>query len=193
MINQSKLAEIIGRSACRKLPFTIGIVARMTYDELRQRGISAPAARRIRAAIDLAREVAEPNAEYSGKITGPVSAMAYCRAEFIVLANHGVQEEVHVVSLDAKNRPIGTHRVTVGTLRNSLVHPREVFRPAIADSANSILLVHNHPSGDCCPSDQDLDVTKRIMSAGELIGIPLVDHIVVARGCECSIREFYSL
>ena len=73
------------------------------------------------------------------------------------------------------------HQITVGTLRNSLVHPREVFRAAILDSANGIIAVHNHPSGNSEPSEQDYGVTDRIVSAGEIIGITALDHIVVAR------------
>ena len=191
-MNRTNLVDIVGKAVCRRLPATIGEVARMSHDDLRQRGISSSAARRIVASIALAREVAEPDTEYGVRITNPSSAKAYCRVQFVTLANHGVQEEVHVVSLDTKNQPIRTHCVTVGTLRNSLVHPREVFRPAIADSANCILLVHNHPSGDCTPSDADLEVTKRIAEAGEILGIPLIDHIVIGRGCECSCQEWRS-
>jgi DNA repair protein RadC len=108
------------------------------------------------------------------------------------LLNHGVQEEFWVVTLDTKNQPIGRHQITVGTLRNSLVHPREVFRPAIADAANCIIVVHNHPSGDPTPSDQDISVTERLESAAEIIGIPVLDHIVVATEKCLSIQEWRS-
>jgi DNA repair protein RadC len=75
---------------------------------------------------------------------------------------------------------------------SSLVHPREVFRPAIADAANCILVVHNHPSGDPTPSDQDISVTERLESAAEIIGIPVIDHIVVAGDRAISIQEWRS-
>jgi DNA repair protein RadC len=84
---------------------------------------------------------------------------------------------------------VGTHQISVGTLDRSLVHPREVFRPAIRDAAKSILLVHNHPSGDPTPSEDDLVLTKRLEEAGSILGIHLLDHIVVARGGESSIRD----
>ena len=97
-----------------------------------------------------------------------------------------------MVTLDTKNQPIASHQITVGTLRNSLVHPREVFRPAIRDAANCILVVHNHPSGDPTPSDQDISVTERLESVAEIIGIPLIDHIVVAGEKALSIQEWRS-
>ena len=97
-----------------------------------------------------------------------------------------------MVTLDTKNQPITAHQITVGTLRNSLVHPREVFRPAIRDAANCIIVVHNHPSGDPTPSEQDINVTERLESAAEVIGIPLIDHIIVAGEKALSIQEWRS-
>ena len=87
-------------------------------------------------------------------------------------------------------RLIATHRISVGSLDRSLVHPREVFRPAIKDAAKSIILMHNHPSGDPMPSKDDLLVTRRLEDAGHTLGIDVLDHIIVARGGTVSIREF---
>ncbi|HBE67715.1 MAG TPA: hypothetical protein DDW52_06155 [Planctomycetaceae bacterium] len=102
----------------------------------------------------------------------------------------GLQEEFHVVTLDTKHRMIGSHQITVGTLDASLVHPREVFRRAIRDASSCILLAHNHPSGDHAPSREDIEVTDRLTKAGQVVGINVLDHIVVAReGC-VSIREY---
>jgi DNA repair protein RadC len=95
-----------------------------------------------------------------------------------------------VVTLDVQLHVIGTHLVSVGTLDRNLVHPREVFRPAIKDAAKSVILVHNHPSGDATPSEEDLAVTTRLEQAGQALGVQVLDHIVVARGGEVSIREF---
>ncbi|GAB5405218.1 MAG: hypothetical protein Aurels2KO_34490 [Aureliella sp.] len=93
-------------------------------------------------------------------------------------------------NLDTKHRMIGSHQITVGTLDASLVHPREVFRTAIRDSSSSVLLAHNHPSGDPTPSREDINVTARLTEAGKLIGIAVLDHIVLAReGC-LSVREY---
>ena len=116
-------------------------------------------------------------------------AIDYCAHEFARLAADGVQEEFHIVTLDTKHKPIHRHCITRGTLDASLVHPREVFRPAIRDSAAAVLLVHNHPSGDPTPSREDHSVTKQLTEAGKLLGISVLDHIVVARRQCVSIRE----
>ena len=91
-------------------------------------------------------------------------------------------EEFHVIALDTKNKIVGTFRITRGTLDASLVHPREVFKPAILLSASSILLVHNHPSGDPTPSREDIAVTDRLTESGKILGIDVLDHIVYGDG-----------
>jgi len=92
------------------------------------------------------------------------------------------------VFLDSKNKIICDSVISIGTLNASLVHPREVFKEAIKNSANAIILVHNHPSGDCTPSEEDILVTERIRSTGELVGIKLLDHIVIGGNRYESIR-----
>jgi DNA repair protein RadC len=87
-----------------------------------------------------------------------------------------------VVPLDTKNRVLGFHVVSVGSLGASLVHPREVFKIAILANAASVILVHNHPSGDPEPSAEDRRVTERLKEAGELVGIPVLDHVVIGDG-----------
>jgi DNA repair protein RadC len=77
----------------------------------------------------------------------------------------------------------------VGTLTTSLVHPREVFRSAVREAAAALIAVHNHPSGDPEPSAEDLEVTRRLIEAGRLLGIPLLDHVVVGDGAWVSLRE----
>jgi DNA repair protein RadC len=93
------------------------------------------------------------------------------------------------VTLDTKLQPIKRHQITVGTLDASLVHPREVFRAAIRDAASSILLLHNHPSGDPTPSRQDREVTDRLKRSGEVLGIQVIDHIIVAKDQTISLAE----
>lgn len=175
----------------KRLPQSVPDLARLSIDDMLDRGVPLNDARQIHAAIALAKEIAEPQSAYRTlRITSPSTAKQYCRAEFRALACQAVQEEFWVVTLDTKNQPIACHQITVGTLRNSLVHPREVFRPAIADAANCILVVHNHPSGDPTPSDQDISVTKRLEEAAEIIGIPVIDHIIVAGDRAVSIQEW---
>lgn len=92
-------------------------------------------------------------------------------------------EEFLAVTLDTQHRPIRIVRITRGTLNASLVHPREVFRPAIADCAAAILVAHNHPSGDPTPSEDDVAITKRLKAVGDIVGIRVLDHIVVGDRC----------
>lgn len=101
------------------------------------------------------------------------------------------QERFVVACLDTKNRVQSVVVITVGTLDASLVHPREVFKPAVIEGSSSVVLSHNHPSGDPSPSREDIQVTERLTSAGELIGIDVLDHIVHGDGTAkvLSIRE----
>lgn len=89
------------------------------------------------------------------------------------------RERFVAVYLDTRNRPIAVHDAHVGTCDSSPVHPREVFGPAVALAATSIVVAHNHPSGDPTPSAEDRAVTERLRQAGELLGIPLLDHLVL--------------
>lgn len=84
------------------------------------------------------------------------------------------------ILLDQKNRPTGVHVVSVGSLSASLVHPREVFKAAILGNAASVIALHNHPSGDPTPSREDFEITSRLKAAGETLGIPVADHVIVA-------------
>jgi DNA repair protein RadC len=147
----------------------------------------------IMAGIELGRRVAMSFAKNKNRvtrITDSVEALRFCRDQFARRANDAAQEEFHVVTLDVHLHVVGAHLISIGTLDRSLVHPREVFRPAIKDAAKSIILVHNHPSGDPTPSDEDVLVTRRLEGAGSTLGVHVLDHIVVARGGEVSIREF---
>lgn len=98
------------------------------------------------------------------------------------------REHFLVVLLNARHEAIGWHTVSVGSLNASIVHPREVFKPAILSSSASVILVHNHPSGDAEPSEEDLAITKRLVKAGELLGIAVLDHVVVASRGVVSLR-----
>lgn len=144
----------------------------------------------IMAGIELGRRVASEIDEAEPEtIRSATDAIAFCRKRFARLALDAKQEEFHIVTLNTKNYVTNTHLITRGTLDASLVHPREVFRPAIRDAAASVILVHNHPSGDPTPSKEDHAVTKRLESAGELLGIDVLDHIVLGRDAAVSIRQ----
>ena len=93
------------------------------------------------------------------------------------------------VFLDTQNQEIKRELVSVGTLDTSLVHPREVFEPAIQHIASHIILAHNHPSGGLEPSEQDLVVTRRLAEAGRILGIEILDHVIVTTDGFCSFKE----
>ena len=100
------------------------------------------------------------------------------------------QEVLIALFLDVKTNLIAKKRIFIGGLNQSLIHPREVFKYAVKYSAYSIILVHNHPSGDPTPSPQDIDVTKRFMEAGKMLQIELLDHIIIAKDKYLSIKEY---
>lgn len=178
------LSRIVGIRKARRLPTDIAALRDLSYADLLARGLTAAEAETLAGCFALACEVAAPYGTDVPHLSSPQASLAYTRHAFADL-HHSRQEEFWVVTLNVKLQPIRKFCATRGTLKNSLVHPRETFRGAIADSAHSILVVHNHPSGDPTPSDQDIFVTERLEKAGEVVGIPLVDHIVV--GCPNSV------
>ena len=172
------------------------ISAKFKLEELadiqqRESSLTPSEFRRLRAGIELGRRIHEAKTTYRTllKISSSGDAIEYCRQRFARLISDAMKEEFHVVTLTTKNQIIDAHHVSTGTLDASLVHPREVFRPALRDAASSVILAHNHPSGDPTPSREDFAVTKRLEEAGKLLGIDVLDHIVVARDGVVSIRE----
>jgi len=154
--------------------------------------VSEAAFCQIMAGVELGRRVSRAIGEKipRPKINSTLAAIEYCQSQFERLASDAKQEEFHIVTLDTKLQPIQSHQITVGTLDASLVHPREVFKPAIRDSAASILLVHNHPSGDPTPSRQDREITERLKRAGEILGVQVIDHIILAHTKAVSLAEW---
>ena len=94
------------------------------------------------------------------------------------------QESFHVLCMNAKNNLMNRHLVTVGLVDASLVHPREVLRPAITEGSSALVLVHNHPSGDPTPSAEDIRITKQLVEAGRIVDIKVLDHIIIGRNGE---------
>lgn len=99
------------------------------------------------------------------------------------------KEIFRVVFLDTKNKVINYEDISVGSLNASIVHPREVFNRAIKKSSAGIILIHNHPSGNSKPSDEDIKITKRLVKAGELLGIKVLDHVIIGNGEYFSMKE----
>jgi len=98
------------------------------------------------------------------------------------------REMLIVCCLDTKNQPTCINVVSIGTLNSSLVHPREVFKPAILGNSSSIIVAHNHPSGDTSPSNEDIRITERLKEAGKIIGIELIDHLIIGRSKYTSLK-----
>lgn len=129
----------------------------------------------------LSKEDAAARRPLCDALSNAQDAIRFCERHFQAIVEQGLQEEFHILTLDAANRVLRSHCVTVGLLYSTPTHPREVFRPAFLDAAASIIAVHNHPSGDSSPSDADVRVTRALIDAGNLLGIKLLDHVVLSR------------
>lgn len=114
---------------------------------------------------------------------------AYEAIREITKLDQEAQEVFGIITLDTKNKIISVHEISRGTLSESLVHPREVFKVALLHNAASIMLFHNHPSGDPNPSEADVEITDRLVKSGELLGITVMDHIIVGDEDYISLRE----
>jgi DNA repair protein RadC len=148
-------------------------------------GIGPAKATKVLAALELGRRAAEEARPERERIRSAADVYERMRLALRDLAH----EEFHVLLLSTQNEVIRDLQVTRGTLDASLVHPREVFRPAISEAAASVILVHNHPSGDPSPSAEDRAVTRQLTAAGELVGIEVLDHVVVGEGRYVSFAE----
>ena len=132
----------------------------------------------LRAAFEMGARLARAPLEPGLKLQSPEQVAAHFGARM-----RRYRQEVFVVLLlDSRHRLIGEVEVSRGSLNQSLVHPREVFAPALRESAAAILVLHNHPSGDPQPSREDHEVTRRLVRAGEILGIRVVDHLVLGGG-----------
>lgn len=171
------LQDLIPRRKLRHLPSKAHQLRTMTDSAYRLAGLTDPEIRRIRAAFRLAADsLSEPE-----RITTPAKLVQFIREEMPDLLT-AQQEYFVVLALDTQSHPIGQPIVTtIGTLRNVYVHPRETFKEAIVRSANSIVTVHNHPGGSPSPSELDLSVFSRLDEAGEILGIPVTDHLIISR------------
>lgn len=157
-----------------------------TIQELMEtKGIGKCKAAQILAAIEIGKRINYLDALSKVKISEPSTIANLYMDEMRYLQ----KEHFRVVLLDTKNQIIVTEEISVGTLNASIVHPRDVFRAAIKRNANSIILIHNHPSGDPTPSNEDINITKRLLEAGNLIGIKVLDHIIIGDNKYISFRE----
>jgi DNA repair protein RadC len=152
------------------------LTARPPAELQRARGVGSAKAARLVAALELGHRLAAELRPPSNRIRGPEDVVRQVGPRLRDLA----VEEFHVLALDTQSRVLRDITVTRGLLDSSLVHPREVFRPVIAEAAAGVILVHNHPSGDPTPSPEDRAVTRQLVAAGQLLDLPVYDHVIVA-------------
>lgn len=193
---QEILAVILGRGVkgesvmvtAQKLLSKFGSlrgIADSSVEELsRVNGIGPAKAAQLKAAFDLSRRLADGPRQDRAPVKSPEDVVAVLAGTL----KGKKKEHFLVLLLDTRNRLIRVSPVSVGTLDSSIVHPREVFKEAISASAASVIFVHNHPSGDPEPSPDDIELTRRLVEAGRLLGILVLDHVIVGDGAFLSLK-----
>ncbi|WP_255570129.1 RadC family protein [Cohnella sp. CFH 77786] len=148
------------------------------------KGFTVKKAQQIVGTLKLARTIHAPRVE-GFKISCPSDCFDILRHEL----SHLLHEEAWLLCLNSKNRIISRTRIGIGSLSAAIVHPRELFKQAILRSSASIIFAHNHPSGDCTPSQEDISLTRRLKECGDLLGIELLDSLVIGSDSYCSFKE----
>jgi DNA repair protein RadC len=173
------LAEVLLRDG------SLEALARSNPAELRRmRGLGLARACQLLAAFEIGRRAFGR----AGSVERPIRTPQ----DLLPLVQHYAaarKEHFLAVLLNTRHLPIGVELISVGSLNASIVHPREVYRPAILAAAASVILVHNHPSGDTAPSEDDLEITQRLVRVGEMTGIEVLDHVILGAGSPFSFRE----
>lgn len=141
-------------------------------------------AKQIRSIMQLSMELMIPEDNNESVLNSPDVVFKQCRDMTLFEEEHFV-----ILLLDTKNKIKKRMTISKGILNAAIVHPREVFAPAIRHKANSIIAVHNHPSGNTNPSNEDIELTGRLKDAGHMLGIPLIDHIIIANNSYISLKE----
>ncbi|MGM5482852.1 MAG: RadC family protein [Nanobdellota archaeon] len=165
--------------------YNIHNLSDITINELKKiQGIGLVKALQIKAIIELNKRISKTCKKIK-KINRPKDVFNYFKDALTPLK----QEHFFVLSLDTKNQIVSEKILSIGTLNAAVVHPREIFKEAIKNSANSFILVHNHPSGDPEPSEEDLQVSKEIMEASKFMGIRMLDHVIIGKETFWSYKE----
>lgn len=164
--------ELMGRFG------SINALSQATIEELSTiKGMGIAKASQIKAVFELAQRRDLEGDRIDLDIKDPQAVVKVVRAGI----KDKAKEHFRLVLLNTRNRVIGISTISVGTLNASLVHPREVFKEAVVRSAASVILAHNHPSDDVEPSEEDIKITRRLVEAGKIMGIEVLDHIIVTR------------
>ena len=194
--SQELLALILGRGVrgesvmvtSQRLLSAFGNVKNISQASLEElsaiKGMGTAKASQLKAAFELARRKEEDNREQ-------ISVKSHQDVIKLVRQKLKDKKKEHflILCLDTRNNLIKISNISTGTLDANLVHPREVFKEAIQSLSSSIILVHNHPSGNPEPSDADIDITKRILETGKAVGIDILDHIIIANNRSFSFKE----
>jgi len=175
LTGQELLAILIGTGCAGRDALTVAGEVLGRVDGSLRRLAGRPSAERVAAALELGRRVGAEEEPPPERIRGPADVQRFYRARLRDLA----VEEFHVLALGSQSQILGDLLITRGILNSSLVHPREVFRAAIAEAAAGIIVVHNHPSADPTPSADDRAVTRQLVDAGRLLDVPVYDHVIV--------------
>ena len=166
----------LGRALLERCGSLRELVRASRAELARTRGMGPAKTAALLAAIEIGRRVAAQRI----RLGDPIRSPADIHRHFYARLRDALHERFIAVLLDGRHRVRGEVVVSQGTLTASLVHPREVFRPALQAAAAALVLVHNHPSGDPTPSREDREVTERLGRAGEILGVRVIDHVVVA-------------
>ncbi len=155
-------------------------------EELKKvKGIGFATACKLQATFKLSEKAELQVKKFGEKIENPQDVFNLLKKEI----RNKKKESFYILSLTTRNNLIYIDKVSTGTLSASLTHPREVFISAIKNSASTVIVVHNHPSGDTEPSEDDLKITQRLVETGKILGIEIVDHIIVSKDSYCSFNE----
>lgn len=157
-----------------------------SVEELQQvEGVGPAKACQIKAAVELSKRISNITGDQLPVIKSPQDVTNLVMEEMRFLD----REHFKTVILNTKNQVLAIDTVSIGSLNTSIVHPREVFKNPIKKSAAAIILLHNHPSGDPTPSREDIDVTKRLVDGGQILGIDVLDHIIIGNRRFVSLKE----
>ena len=179
----------IGRQLLQKFGTLQSLAQASIADLQKVRGIGRDKAVTLMAAFALAHQMAKELQDESPVLDNPQNVVRLLREQNLLKS----VETLQVLLLNTRRKLIRVEEISDGTLDTILVHPREVFKPAIAANAHAIVLAHNHPSGDPTPSDADIKVTRDLIRAGQLLKIEVLDHIVIGRATPERAKDYASL
>jgi len=179
-------SDVVGRAVLDAHTAPDGLWRVSAEELVRVRGVGPAGAARLLACLELARRASAWPVSERPVVSTPEDVVRLCATQLRGLD----REHFWALALSTKNRLLRMVEVSVGSLNASIVHPRELFKEAVRVSAASVVVVHNHPSGDPTPSGADLQLTRRLAKAGEVLGIELIDHVVIGDGgAHVSLRE----